>query len=58
MVHLIASWTLENYLRHIGPAPFAILGPAFEPLLQNLAVGAMIWLLCYWMYRRQLFLRL
>lgn len=58
MIHLIAGWTLENYLRHLGPAPFAILGPAFEPLLQNLAVGAMIWLICYWMYRRQLFLRL
>jgi heparan-alpha-glucosaminide N-acetyltransferase len=58
MIHLIAHWTLENYLRHFGPEMFTIFGPPFEPLLQNLAVGAFIWLICFWMYRRELFLRL
>lgn len=58
MIHLIAGWTLETYLRHLGLAPFTILGPLFAPLLQNLAVGALIWLICYWMYRRRIFLRL
>ena len=58
LIHLIAHWTLENYLRHFGAGMFLVFGPAWEPLLQNLAVGAFIWLICYWMYRRQLFLRL
>lgn len=58
LIHLIAHWTLENYLRHFGAGMFTVFGPAWEPLLQNLAVGAFIWLICYWMYRRQLFLRL
>lgn len=58
MIHLIAGWTLETYLRHAGPAMFTLFGPPFEPLLQNLAVGAMIWLICFWMYSRRLFLRL
>ncbi|BBO32061.1 acyltransferase family protein [Lacipirellula parvula] len=58
LIHLIAHWTLENYLRHFGAAIFTLFGPAWEPLLQNLAVGAFIWLICYWMYRRQLFLRI
>lgn len=58
LIHLIAHWTLENYLRHFGGGMFTLFGPAWEPLLQNLAVGAFIWLICYWMYRRQLFLRI
>ena len=58
LIHLIANWTLENYLRHFGAGLFQLIGPAWEPLLQNLAVGGAIWLICYWMYRRQLFLRL
>lgn len=58
LIHLIAHWTLENYLRHFGAGMFQVLGSAWEPLLQNLAVGAFIWLICFWMYRRKLFLRL
>jgi heparan-alpha-glucosaminide N-acetyltransferase len=59
----VMSWTIEHFitsalLRHLGRAPFAILGPPFEPVL--LGVGALVvfWSILYWMYRRNIFLRI
>ena len=58
MIHLFAQWVVDALHRHFGAWPFTWLGPEFQPLLENLSVGAIVWLICYWMYRRQIFLRL
>ncbi|MCA9237801.1 MAG: DUF5009 domain-containing protein [Planctomycetales bacterium] len=58
LLHLAAGWILTTLHRHLGETPFTVLGPAYQPLLDNLAVGAVLWLACYWMYRRGIFLRL
>ena len=57
------SWTLEHFvtaalLRHLGRAPFAILGAPFEPVLRGAAVLLVFWTSLYWMYRRKIFLRI
>ena len=45
-------------VRHLGTAPFAILGPPFEPVLRGAAVLLVFWLILFWMYRRKIFLRI
>jgi predicted acyltransferase len=59
----VMSWTLESSVggalrRHLGEAPFRVLGPAFEPVLLGATVLAIFWLVLFWMYRRKIFLRI
>ena len=59
----VMSWTMEHFVssalvRHLGRAPFAIAGPAFEPVLRGAGVLAVFWLILFWMYRRKIFLRI
>jgi len=59
----VMSWTIESFVgsalrRHLGEAPFAILGPAFEHVLLGASVLATFWLVLFWMYRRKIFLRI
>ena len=59
----VMSWTLEHFVasalvRHLGRAPFAVLGPPFEPVLLGAAVLLVFWAVLLWMYRRRIFLRI
>ncbi len=59
----VMSWTLEHFVssalvRHLGAAPFAVLGPAFEPVLRGAGVLVVFWGILFWMYRRKIFLRI
>jgi Uncharacterized conserved protein len=59
----VISWTIEHFVasalvRHLGTAPFAILGPPFEPVLRGIAVLMVFWLILFWMYRRRIFLKI
>ena len=59
----VMSWTLEEFVtgalaRHVGPAPFLVLGAPFEPVLRGAAVLTVFWLILWWMYRRKIFLRI
>jgi heparan-alpha-glucosaminide N-acetyltransferase len=59
----VMSWTIEHFIssalvRHLGPAPFAIMGPPFEPVLRGMGVLIVFWLILYWMYRKKIFLRI
>lgn len=58
MVHTLAPWLAKNLQTHLGNKVFAIWGEAYEHLLLNLLVGICLWLICLWMYKRQLFLRI
>jgi predicted acyltransferase len=59
----VMSWTLEHFVssalvRHLGPAPFAVLGAPFEPVLRGAAVLVVFWAILFWMYRRKIFLKI
>ncbi len=59
----VMSWTLEHFVvsalrRHLGSAPFTILGPPFQPVLTGIAVLLVFWSILLWMYRRRIFLRI
>jgi heparan-alpha-glucosaminide N-acetyltransferase len=59
----VMSWTIEHFitsalLRHLGPAPFALLGAPFQPVLRGVGVLIVFWAILFWMYRRKIFLRI
>jgi heparan-alpha-glucosaminide N-acetyltransferase len=59
----VMSWTLEHpvseaLVRHLGEAPFLLLGPPFEPVLRGIGVLLVFWSILYWMYRRKIFIKI
>jgi predicted acyltransferase len=58
MTYLFAGWILKQIHTHFGERLFQIFGTEYQPLLENLAVAGILWLICFWMYRRQIFLRI
>jgi predicted acyltransferase len=59
----VMSWTMEGFVgealvRHLGMAPFAVLGEPFVPVLRGAAVLLVFWLVLLWMYRRRIFVRI
>jgi predicted acyltransferase len=55
---LFASFVREALVRHFGKQTFALFGEAFQPMLLGFAELGVLWLILYWMYRRQLFLKI
>ena len=43
---------------HLGHAPFQMFGAALEPLMVGITLLALYWLVLFWMYRRNIFLRI
>jgi predicted acyltransferase len=56
--HLIDDFIKDSLRTHLGKDAFGILGPAYAPFLQGVAVLLVLWLILFWMYRRKLFLRI
>ena len=57
------NWVLvepaaEALVRHLGRAPFLVLGPAFESTLVGAAALLVTWLILHWMHRRKIFIRI
>ena len=55
---LLRGWTARTLQTHLGEDVFKIFGAANAPFLQATLVGMCFWLVCYWMYRRKIFLRI
>lgn len=58
LIHLIAWWILDSLRRHLAFLGFGPDGAGYQPMLENFATGAVLWLICYWMYRRRILLRI
>ncbi|MDF1752565.1 MAG: DUF5009 domain-containing protein [Verrucomicrobiales bacterium] len=58
MLWLTSGWINETLQKHLGEGYAGFFGPGMEPLMQNLLTGVVLWLICFWMYRRKLFLRI
>jgi predicted acyltransferase len=55
---LLRGWTARTLQTHLGEDVFKFLGPDNAPFVQAMLVGMCFWLVCYWMYRRKIFLRI
>ncbi len=58
IAHLWDGFIHKNLVTHLGASFFASAGAAYEPFFHGAAVLAVEWWILYWMYRRQLFLRI
>lgn len=56
--HLIEGFITSSFRTHLGRDAFGLLGSAYAPFLQGVAVLLVLWLILFWMYRRKLFLRI
>ncbi len=45
-------------VRHLGRAPFTVLGPDFEPTLVGATALLLTWLVLVWMQRRRIYIRI
>jgi heparan-alpha-glucosaminide N-acetyltransferase len=55
---LLKPWTAALWRSHLGQNIFLSAGPLWEPTLRGVAVGLTFWLVCWWLWRRKIFLRL
>ncbi len=59
----VMSWTMERFVsealtRHLGHAPFLLLGAPFEPVLHGAGVLLVFWSILYWMYKKGIFIKI
>jgi heparan-alpha-glucosaminide N-acetyltransferase len=55
MFQLIRGWTAETLQIHFGQEIFA---GTYGPILESLSVLAVFWLICWWLYRQKIFIRI
>jgi predicted acyltransferase len=54
----LKGWTGRTLQTHLGQDVFKIFGADNAPFVQATMVGLVFWLVCWWMYRRKIFLRI
>ncbi len=58
MEELSHGWFSRTLRTHFGSGIFEFMGKAYEPLLGRLLVLLAMWLVCYWLYRQRIFIRI
>ena len=53
----LAGWAVRTLNTHLGPDYLNFLG-AYKSMGNNLAFTFVLWLICYWMYRQRIFVRI
>jgi predicted acyltransferase len=55
---LLKPWTARQLQIHLGEDVFQICGSMYEPMVQSTMIGFVFWLVCLWMYRQKIFVRI
>lgn len=69
MSQLLKPWTARTLKTHLGEELFRLkvvwdgqthylASAAYEPMVKACLVGLVFWLICYWMYRQKIFVRI
>lgn len=58
MEMLLRPWVAERLKIHLGDGVFSLFGRLYEPAVQATLVGLCLWLICWWMYRQKIFVRI
>lgn len=58
IAHLWDRFIIQAFKTHLGRGVFQVLGAGYAPVVQGVAVLGTLWLILYWMHRRQIFLRI
>lgn len=57
MGQLLRGWTAGRLKVHFGQSIFEVFGSDYAPMVNDIAVGMMFWLVCLWMMRNRIFIR-
>jgi predicted acyltransferase len=61
---LLKPWTERTWQTHFGKGVFTQvtnwfgLDSGFEPMIRLTMIGLVFWLICLWMYRQKIFIRI
>ena len=67
MEMLLGGWTARTFKTHLGEDIFSMsrfgepwhrFGELWQPTVQAVSIGLMYWVVCLWMYRRKVFVRI
>ncbi|MBM4067411.1 MAG: DUF5009 domain-containing protein [Planctomycetes bacterium] len=58
MGQLLVPWTIRTYKTHLGQDFFLGWGTLNQPAMQSIFAGLFFWLVCLWMYRNKVFIRI
>ncbi len=58
LVHVCADYIINALQIHLGRSVFEAAGRAFAPITLGATTLVIMWLMLFWMYRRQIFLRI
>ncbi|MHC4145253.1 MAG: acyltransferase family protein [Planctomycetota bacterium] len=58
MSHQLKPWVGRTLKMFLGRDVFQILGEGYAPMVQSTMIGLALWLVCYWLYRRKMFIRI
>lgn len=58
MDHLWGTFIGNAFRIHFGPGVYNVLGTACAPITEMVLLLLVLWLICFWMYRRKLFLKI
>lgn len=55
---LMKRWTANTLMTHFGWDLFQHCGALYEPAVKATLVGLVFWVMCWWMYRQKIFIRI
>jgi predicted acyltransferase len=58
MAHLFDRFIRDSLRIHLGRHVFDLFGTVYAPILERSAMLFVLWLLCFWLYKRRIFLRI
>ena len=64
MTQLLSRWVADSWATHLRPllaeawSRYPEWCQLYEPMVRCVAVGVVFWLICWWMYRRKIFIRI
>lgn len=58
MSQLLKPWTRDSLQIHLGSEYSQAFGSVYAPMFEAIAVVTVLWLICYWLYRQKVFLRI
>ena len=58
MAELSVGWFARTLKTHIGPNIYTFAGEIYEPFWNHVWVLGAMWLVCFWLYRQKIFIRI
>jgi predicted acyltransferase len=58
MAVLLPDWIAGRLRVHAGIGIFSFAGETYQPLIERGMVVGVMWLICYWLYRQRIFIRI